>query len=56
VRLAVIGGSPGQRPMHVYQLGDTINVFRLTTIAGDSVVLTGIDTTFVVRIQRPWMK
>jgi hypothetical protein len=56
VQLAVLGGSPGRRGMHVYQLGDTIDAFRLTTIAGDSVVLTGTDTTMVVRIQRPWMK
>jgi hypothetical protein len=56
VRLAVIDGFPGRRGMRVYQLGDTIDVFHLTTIAGDSVVLTGTDTTIVVRIQRPWMK
>ena len=56
VRLAVMGGSPGRRGMRVYQLGDTIDAFRLTSIAGDSVVLTGTDTTMVVRIQRPWMK
>lgn len=54
VRLALIDGSPGRKGLHIYSLGDTLDRFTLTHIAGDSVLLTSADTTVLVRIARPW--
>lgn len=53
-RLAVLDGLAARRGAHVYRLGDTIEAFVLTEIAGDSIVLSGPDAVLVLKIQRPW--
>lgn len=53
-RLALIEGSPSRRGLWVYAVGDSIDLFLLAVVAGDSAVLMGSDTTLTLKIVKAW--
>ncbi len=53
-RLALIEGSPSRRGLWVYAMGDSIDLFLLAVVAGDSAVLMGSDTTLTLKIVKAW--
>ena len=54
IKLAVIDGAATMTGSRVYHVRDSLDAYRLIEIGGDSVVVSGEDTTFVLRILRPW--
>ena len=51
---ALIEGVPGRDGSTLLQLGDTVAGLRLRSIANDRVVITGMDTTWTLRVREIW--
>ncbi|MGE0355144.1 MAG: hypothetical protein AB7Q69_18170 [Gemmatimonadales bacterium] len=51
---AVIEGFPGVEGPRVVRPGDVIGAFRIRRITRKEVTVTGMDTTWVLRVREPW--
>jgi hypothetical protein len=51
---AVVEGLPGVDGWRVVRKGDAVAGLRVRTISGDSVVITGMDTLWVLKVREPW--
>jgi len=51
---AVIEGFPGAEGARVVRVGDVIGGFAIKKVAGGQVVITGMDTTWVLLVREPW--
>ena len=51
---ALIDGIPGRETGVLLQLGDSANGVRFVAVRGDTVVLSGFDTTWSLTARRPW--
>ncbi len=51
---AIIEGLPGTAETRLVQPGEAIGAIRVRRIERDRVVLTGMDTTWVLRVREPW--
>jgi hypothetical protein len=49
---ALIEGLPGVQGARAVRVGDVVGSIRVQQIAGDSVVLAGLDTVWVLRVRR----
>ena len=50
----IVEGIPGREAGALMRIGDDLGGIRLTAVGGDSAVLTGFDTTWVLRVRAPW--
>lgn len=51
---AVIEGFPGVEGARVVRVGDLIAGLSIKSVAGGRVVITGMDTTWVLQVREPW--
>ena len=51
---AILEGIPGREGQVVLRQGHGDGVLRVTRIDTASVVITGLDTTWVLRVRQPW--
>jgi hypothetical protein len=51
---AVIEGFPGVEGSRVVRAGDEVSGLRVLRIEAERVVITGMDTTWVLRVREPW--
>lgn len=51
---AVLEGVPGQQGSVVVHPGDTLGGLRVRVVKRDSVVITGVDTTWRLIVRRAW--
>ena len=51
---ALVEGIPGREGGVLLQLGDSANGVRFTALRGDTVVLSGFDTTWTLTARRAW--
>jgi len=51
---AIIEGFPGVDGFRVVRLGDTVAGLQVKAITNGRVVITGMDTTWVLRVREPW--
>jgi len=51
---AVIEGFPGVEGSHVVRVGDVIAGLAIKRVGGGRVVITGMDTTWVLEVRQPW--
>ena len=51
---ALIEGVPGRDGSTLLQLGDTVAGLKLRSVASDRVVITGMDTTWTLRVREIW--
>jgi hypothetical protein len=51
---AVIEGLPAVEGSRVVRVGDVIGAFKVKAIGNGSVVITGMDTTWVLKVREPW--
>jgi len=51
---AVLEGVPGRQGSVVVHPGDTLGGLRVRTVKRDSVVITGVDTTWRLIVRRAW--
>ena len=51
---AVIEGLPGVEGARVVRVGDVIGSFTVKTVGVGRVVITGLDTTWVLEVREPW--
>jgi hypothetical protein len=49
---ALIEGLPGSSGSRVVRVGDVVGGLRVATIAGGSVRIIGMDTTWILRLRR----
>lgn len=51
---AVIEGFPGVEGARVVRVGDVIGQLAITKVGTGRVVITGMDTTWVLEVREPW--
>lgn len=51
---AVIEGFPGVEGARVVRVGDVIAGLSIKNVGGGRVVITGMDTTWVLQVREPW--
>lgn len=51
---AVLEGIPGQQRSTVLHPGDTLGGLRIRAVRRDTVVITGLDTTWRLSVRRTW--
>lgn len=51
---AVVEGLPGSDGPRVLRGGDTVGALKVRRIAQQQVVITGMDTTWTLRVREPW--
>lgn len=51
---AVIEGFPGVEGARVVRVGDIVGGLSIKSAAGGRVVITGMDTTWVLQVREPW--
>ena len=51
---AVIEGLPAVEGARVVRIGDVIGALRIKAIGTGGVVVTGMDTTWVLKVREPW--
>jgi hypothetical protein len=51
---AVIEGFPSVEGSRVVRVGDVVSGLRVARIAADRVVITGMDTTWTLKVREPW--
>jgi hypothetical protein len=52
--MAVLEGLPGIQGPRVLQLGERVGGLTVRRIKGDVVTVTGLDTTWTLRVKEPW--
>lgn len=52
--MAVLEGLPGVQGPRVLQLGERVGGLTVRRIQGDAVTVTGLDTTWTLRVKEPW--
>jgi hypothetical protein len=51
---AVIEGLPGVDGARVVRVGDVIGPLAVNKVGAGRVVITGLDTTWVLEVREPW--
>jgi hypothetical protein len=51
---AVLDGVPGREGSVVVRSGDVLDKLRIGTVKRDTVIITGMDTTWKLTMTRPW--
>lgn len=51
---AILEGVPGHENALVVRQGDTIDQLHVLRIGRDTVIVTGLDTTWILTLKRPW--
>ncbi len=51
---ALVEGLPGVEGVRVVRVGDVVAGLRIWGITADAVRITGLDTTWVLRVREPW--
>jgi hypothetical protein len=51
---AVIEGLPGVEGARVVRLGDVIAGLAIKQVGGGRVIVTGMDTTWLLQVREPW--
>lgn len=51
---ALLNGVPGRQGTAVAHAGDTLGGLRVRRVTHATVTITGMDTTWILRIQQPW--
>ncbi len=51
---AVIEGMPGVEGSRVIRVGDVIGSLKVRAVSRGGVVITGMDTTWVLKVREPW--
>ena len=51
---AIVEGFPGIEGSRVVRVGDVVAGFKVKTISDGRVVITGMDTTWVLKVREPW--
>lgn len=51
---AIVEGIPGREGQILLRQGDTEGMLRIVRIDSATVTITGLDTTWVLRVRQPW--
>lgn len=51
---AIVEGLPGAGEARVVRVGDTIGGLRVRALHPDRVIISGLDTTWVLKVSAPW--
>jgi hypothetical protein len=51
---AIVEGFPGIEGSRVVRVGDAVASLQVKTIGNGRVVITGMDTTWVLKVREPW--
>jgi hypothetical protein len=51
---AVIEGMPGVEGSRVVRVGDVVGGLKVKMVGSKRVVITGLDTTWVLEVREPW--
>ena len=53
---AIVEGFPGVEGSRVVRAGDVVGGLQVKNISNGRIVITGMDTTWVLKVREPWQK